>query len=93
MAQMKFNLSQVNNPTPANVGRLITLISAVLGALVAWTASTNIIPHPADDIVNSILGLAGLVINAIRPFFGMEGVTKTVPSSEVTEMEEPKKNS
>lgn len=90
MAQVRFNLSQVNNPTPSNVGRTVTIISIVLGVFVGWSASTNIIPHPADDIVNGIAGLLLAVANAIKPFFGVEVNGSTVPKKDVTEIEEPK---
>lgn len=85
---MKFNLNQLNNPTPANVGRTVTIISVVLGIFVGWSASTNIIPHPADDIVNGIAGLLLAIANGIKPFFGVEVNGKTVRKEEVTEIDE-----
>lgn len=88
MADVNFGMGQLKNPTPANVGRLVTILSVVLGVFIGWSSSTNIIPHPADDYVNGILGLLLALCNALKPLFGVE-VVGNVPKSQVTEVDKP----
>lgn len=90
MADTKFGMGQLKNPTPANVGRIVTILSVVLGVFIGWSSSTNIIPHPADDYVNGILGLLLALCNALKPLFGIEVSGPSVKTKDVTEMDERK---
>ncbi len=89
MAQMNFGMGQLKNPTPAKVGRIVTVMSVVLGVFIGWSSSTNIIPHPADDYVSGIGGLFLALSNALKPLFGVDIPQSTVPTKEVTEIDKP----
>ncbi len=83
-------MGQLGNPTPAKVGRIVTILSVVLGVFIGWSSSTNIIPHPADDYVNGITGLFLALCNALKPLFGVDVIGTTVKTTDVTEIDQHK---
>ncbi len=89
MAQINFGARQLKNPTPAKVGRIVTVMSIVLGIFIGWSSSTNIIPHPADDYVSGIGGLLLALCNGLKPLFGVEISQATVATKDVTEVDKP----
>jgi hypothetical protein len=89
MAQVNFGMDQLKNPTPAKIGRIVTIMSVVLGVFIGWSSSTNIIPHPADDYVNGILGLFMALTNALKPLFGVDIPSNVVATKDVTEVDRP----
>jgi len=89
MAQVNFGMSQLKNPTPARIGRIVTVTSVVLGVFIGWSSTTNLIPHPADDYVNGILGLFMALTNALKPLFGIEIPSNVVATKDVTEVDKP----
>lgn len=88
---MAFGKNQLKNPTPANTSLIIDIISAVSGVLVSWLLTVNFIPNNISNIIGSILGLVILVVQAIKPFFGVKITGNSVPADKVTGMEQPDK--
>lgn len=80
---MAFGKNQFNNPTPANVNNIVSAISAIAGVIVAWLQTANFIPETAKEVASGILGLIIGLSQVVRPFFGVEVTSTTVPSEQV----------
>lgn len=87
MTQVKFNSSQLSNPTPAGLNRWVRVFTVVVAALIAWMPTNNVVPHNVQDVLTPILALLMTLANGIAPFFGIEVSGKSVPAEDVTAME------
>jgi hypothetical protein len=81
---MAFGKKQFFNPTPASANNAVSAISALCGVLGAWLQTVDFIPDKTVKIISGILGLIIGISQAMRPFFGQEITTKTVPAEQVT---------
>ena len=73
MANVKFGMLQIGKPTPAGINKSVTIVSIVLGVFLLWMNSDqNLIPDGAAHVLNSLGGLAISLINALKPFFGVQ---------------------
>ena len=84
---VKFGRKQLKNPTPANVGATINVITVIVGIVIGWLGTVTWIPAPYLGPTLSILGLILAILNGIKPFFGVEILSKTVSTDNVTAIE------
>lgn len=89
MGIIKFNRKQLKNPTPAGVAFKINLIIAISSVVGVWMGTANFIPAKVSTLLQSFLSLVVGVCVAIKPFFGVESTTTSVPVDDVKEMEVP----
>ncbi len=87
MKDVKFGRQQWGKPTPAKIGFIVMLVSAIAGGLQLWMGTASYIPTKISEILQSILGLIIMLANILRPFFGVPVDSKTVPADKVTEIE------
>lgn len=86
-----FGSKQLKQPTPASVSNGIQIYTVVASVVLAWIGTANFIPLNTSSVLQSILGLTIGIANGLKPFFGVSTTQSSVPISEVTAMEEPKK--
>lgn len=87
----KFGLSNRNRPTPARINVLAGVITGAIGIFIGWTGTNDIIPPKTENLITSILGLLLLLIPVLKPLFGVDVTEKTVPTSQVTAIDEDMK--
>lgn len=87
---IKFNRAQLKNPTPASVSFKINIAIAVFSALGGWVGTASFIPAKPSTIIQSILSLLVLISVTIKPFFGVTVDESTIPTEDVTEVEDKK---
>lgn len=87
---IKFNRSQLRNPTPASVSFKINIGIAIFSAVGGWIGTAAFIPAKLSTILQSVLSLLVLICVAMRPFFGVEPTPESVPSEDVKEIEDKK---
>ncbi len=80
---MAFGTKQIGNPTPANVNNIVSAISTVAGVLIGWLQTVDFIPNNTVKIISGICGLVIGLSQGVRPFFGKEITTDTVPAEKV----------
>lgn len=85
---MPFGLNHRNKPTPAKVKIIAGVITGVIGAFIGWTSTNDLIPPRIENIITSILGLILTIIPLIIPLFGVDVPGDTVPTENVTEIDE-----
>lgn len=86
MAQVKFGVSSISNPTPQKVANIINISSAIAGAVIAWLQTVDFIPAQTVKIISGICGLLVMVALAVKPFFGVHSDQTEVPIEEVGTM-------
>jgi hypothetical protein len=85
---MPFGFAHFNKPTPAGVTRAATISSVVLGVFLLWLNSgDNLFSEHTTHALSSLCGLAIALINALKPFFGVDINQPFVPTSQVTGIE------
>jgi len=89
MADFKVGFSQINNATPAFIGKLRKLmlycmagIGAFMPLLVKWTGSD-------PETLIQTLGFITFGLTGLCEFFGVPIDTKNVPADQVTEIKTP----
>lgn len=87
MAEVKFGVSQIPNPTPARLERRVKIFIGVSGLILAWMPTNNIIPHNVQDIITPIINLSNSIMLFMLPYFGVEIERKTVPVEDVKVIE------
>lgn len=89
MAAIKFGVSQISKPTPANWSNGIQIFTVIAAVVVAWigTNAAAFIPARQSGIIQSILGLLITIANGLKPFLGISTSQTTVPIEQVAEME------
>ena len=85
---MGFGLNHRNKPTPAKVKIIAGFITGVIGAFIAWTSTNDLLPPKIENIITSILGLILSLIPLTVPLFGVNITGDTVPTENVTEIDE-----
>jgi len=85
---IKFSRAQLKHPTPASVSFKINVAIAVFSALGGWIGTASFIPAKPSTIMQSVLSLFVLIAVTIKPFFGVDPKTDTVPTQDVTEIED-----
>jgi hypothetical protein len=90
---IKFNRSQLKNPTPASVSFKINIGIALFSAVGGWIGTASFISASLSTILQSVLSLLVLICVAIKPFFGVDPIPENVPSEDVKEIEDiPKRD-
>jgi hypothetical protein len=87
MAKVRFNLNQLNNPTPAKIDRGFKIFIGIAGVLVGWMPTSNVVPTSIQEVITPILGLLISIAVVLAPLFGIEVDRKSIPTSDVTTME------
>ena len=85
---IKFNRAQLSNPTPASVSFKINIAIAVFSALGGWVGTASFIPAKPSTVIQSLLSLFVLIAVTIKPFFGVEPTSDSVPKEDVKEIED-----
>ena len=83
-----FGRKQIGKPTPASISFKIMVISVVCPAIQVWLGTAAYIPNGVSNILISILGLFILLSNALKPLFGVDVPEESVPTKDVTAMED-----
>lgn len=83
-----FGRKSIGKPTPASISFKIMVISVVCPAIQVWLGTAAYIPNGISNILISVLGLLILLSNALKPLFGVDIPEKTVPSKDVTGVED-----
>lgn len=93
MADVKFGVDQVNNPTPSKLNLYVRVFTVVAGIFMGWMLTNNLIPANTQNVISSILGLLLAITNGIAPLFGIDVSSNTkVPISQVTAMDTQQTN-
>lgn len=91
MANFKFGRQQIGKPTPASIGFKIMLVSIIAPIIQVWLGTASYIPNSVSNIIVSLLALIIAIANALKPLFGVDVPTETVPSEDVKEVEDKPK--
>ena len=91
MANFKFGRQQIGKPTPASIGVKIMLVSIIAPIIQVWLGTASYIPNTVSNIIVSLLALIIAIANALKPLFGVDVPTETVPSEDVKEVEDKPK--
>ena len=91
MANFKFGRQQIGKPTPASIGFKIMLVSIIAPIIQVWLGTASYIPNTVSNIIVSLLALIIAIANALKPLFGVDVPTETVPSEDVKEVEDKPK--
>lgn len=84
---IRFGSKQLSNPTPANIGRIIDIYTALAATVVAWIGTVDFMSSYKVKVIGSILGLTILVGQALKPFFGVDLKGKAVAAEDVAAVE------
>jgi len=85
---IKFNRAQLKNPTPASVSFKINVVMAICSIVGGWVGTASFIPAKPSTIIQSVLSLIVLIGIGIKPFFGIQPTSETVPAEDVKEVED-----
>lgn len=91
MADVKFGIPQIKNPTPSTLNLWVRIITVVVAVFMAWMATASVMGPNTKDIINQICGLLLGLINGLAPLFGVETTSRYVPADQVTAMDTPTK--
>lgn len=81
---MPFGLSQRNKPTPAKVNIIFGVIGSMIAFLISWSATNDIMNPKLENALTAIGGLIIGLMPIIKPLWGVDVESKTVPSDKVT---------
>lgn len=87
---VKFGTNQISNPTPTKLSRGVLIFTVVASVVVAWIPTASFITAASGTVVQSILGLIVALINALKPFFGVQVEAGIIPTENVTEAQDIK---
>lgn len=90
---INFGTKQLKQPTPTSVGNIIQVFTVIAACVLAWIGTASFIPANTSSILQSILGLLIGIANGVKPFFGVKPTGESVDVENVTQMDEPKKDS
>lgn len=86
MADVKFGPEQISKPTPANINKIVRILTVSGAIFMAWMATANIVGPHTKDVLNQVIGLLLGLSNGLAPLFGVQ-VSGTVPAKDVTAIE------
>jgi hypothetical protein len=91
MADVKFGIPQINNPTPSKVNFWVRVFTVIAAIFLAWMSKTNLIGPNSKDAINQLLSLALLLTNGLAPLFGIDiNSNAKIPADQVTAMDKNK---
>lgn len=83
MAVIKFGPKQILNPTPANLNRVVRLLTVSGSIFLAWISTASIMGPHTKDVITQVLGLVLGLTNGLTPLFGVE-IKGKVDAEQVT---------
>lgn len=87
--QWSFSFGSLHLPTPQTIKNIVTFTSIIVPIFTIWMNSDdNLFGERTTHFLTSIGNLIILLVNGLRPFFGVTGLPPSVPTSQVTAIKE-----
>lgn len=88
MAEVKFGVGQIQNPTPSKVILWVRVYTVVAAIFLGWMATFKYIGPNTKDLLNGLIGLSLAIFNGVAPLFGVNlSGSSYVKATEVTAMD------
>lgn len=81
---MPFGLSQRKKPTPERVTIIIDVVCSCMAGFIGWSATNDIMNAKLENVLTASFALLIIVIPRLKPLWGVDVQSKTVPVEKVT---------
>lgn len=78
-----FSRKSLNRPTPASFEFWGKIYIGVVGLILAWMPTNDIVPHHVQDVITPLANLFNSIIIFLLPFFGIKTDQEQIPVQDV----------